>query len=60
MKKVSVIMHTNILSLAWNLNVIRYTAAGEDLFNVCKALDLVGSTVQSTLKIKTKSRNMEK
>jgi hypothetical protein len=41
------------------LNVIRCNEAGEDEIDICKALGLVGSTVQHILKNRDKSRNAE-
>jgi hypothetical protein len=46
LKKVSVKTYKKILSLAVKLDVIRcIEEAGECQINVCKALDLAGSTV---------------
>jgi hypothetical protein len=48
--KVSVKLNRRILSLAVKLDVIRRVEAGERQIDVCKALDLAGSTVQCILK----------
>ena len=48
-KKASVKMHRKSLPLAAKLNVSRHIKA-ENQFNVCKALDIAGSLVQSILK----------
>jgi hypothetical protein len=51
LKKVSVKTNRKILSLAVKLDVIRcIEEAGECQIDVCKALDLAGSTVQCILK----------
>jgi hypothetical protein len=51
LKKVSVKTNRKILSLAVKLDVIRrIEEAGECHIDVCKALDLAGSTVQCILK----------
>jgi len=42
-------MHRKSLPLAAKLNVTRHIKV-ENQFNVCKALDIAGSTVQSILK----------
>jgi hypothetical protein len=42
------------------LNVIRHSEAGEHQFYVLKAPDLAGSTVQSILKNKDKSKEFRK
>jgi hypothetical protein len=60
MKKVSVKIHRNILSLAVKLNVIRHTEAGKHLFYVCKMLDLAGLTLQTTLEDKDKFKECGK
>jgi hypothetical protein len=51
LKKASVKTNRKILSLAVKLDVIRHIEeAGERQIDVCKALDLAGSTVQCILK----------
>jgi hypothetical protein len=46
-----------ILSLAVNMDVIRRTEAGERQIDVCKALGMVGSTVQCILKNEDKIKD---
>jgi hypothetical protein len=48
------------MSLAVKLNVVRHSEAGEHQFYVLKAPDLAGSTVQSILKNKDKSKEFRK
>jgi hypothetical protein len=58
-RKASVKTHARCLPLLVMLNVIRCNEAGEDETDICKALGLVGSTVQHILKNRDKSRNTE-
>ena len=58
-RKASIKMHARCLPLLMMLNVIRCTEAGEHEIDICKALGLVGQTVQHILKNTDKSRNAE-
>jgi hypothetical protein len=58
LKKVSMKTNRKILSLAVKLDVIRrIEEAGERQIDVCKALDLAGSTVQCILKNEDKIKD---
>jgi hypothetical protein len=58
LKKLSVKTNRTILSLAVKLDVIRrIEEAGECQIDVCKALDLAGSTVQCILKNEDKIKD---
>jgi hypothetical protein len=58
LKKVSVKTNRKILSLAVKLDVIRcIEEAGELQIDVCKVLDLAGSTVQCILKNEDKIKD---
>jgi len=58
-RKASVRIHARCLPLLVMLNVITCNEAGEHDIAICKALGLVGSTVQHILKNTDKSRNAE-
>jgi hypothetical protein len=53
-------MRMQSLSLEVKLNVIRCIEAGEHQLDVCKALDLAGSTVQSVLETTDKIKDCGK
>jgi hypothetical protein len=58
LKKVSVTTNRKILSLAVKLDVIRHIEeAGECQIDVCKVLDLPGSTVQCIFKNEDKIKD---
>jgi hypothetical protein len=57
LKKVSVKTNRKILSLAVRLDVITHTEEAECQIDVCKALDLAGSTVQCILKNEDKIKD---
>jgi hypothetical protein len=60
LKKVSVKTNRKSLSLAVKLDVFRCVEARERQIDVCKALDLAGSTVQCILKNEDKIKECGK